>query len=96
MSPFQINVPRPEHAKYVESHISYNDMKAFVCKEGEDVSMFLELTRDEMNLAVNAVRVPPDRNPDFRPKYNLEQLGWVEHDISRFNETLKTVWNKSN
>lgn len=44
--------------------------------------MFLELTRDEMNLAVNAVKVPPDRNPDFKPKYNLGQLGWVEHDIS--------------
>ncbi|XP_064620307.1 structural maintenance of chromosomes protein 5-like isoform X3 [Lineus longissimus] len=70
-----INVPRPEHAKYVENHISYNDMKAFVCKEPDDVNMFLELTRDEMNLAVNAVKVPPDRNPDFKPKYNLGQLG---------------------
>jgi hypothetical protein len=72
---FQINVRRPEQAKYVENHISFNDMRAFVCKEGDDAEALLAILRDEMQLPVNAVRVPPEKNLDIRPKFNLDQLG---------------------
>lgn len=38
---YQINMKDNRHAKYVESHISANDMKAFVFESQEDMEMFL-------------------------------------------------------
>lgn len=37
----QINVKDNKHAKYVENHISTNDMKAFVFESQEDMELFL-------------------------------------------------------
>lgn len=38
---YQINMKDNKHAKYVENHISSNDMRAFVFESQEDMEKFL-------------------------------------------------------
>ncbi|XP_076330468.1 structural maintenance of chromosomes protein 5-like [Tachypleus tridentatus] len=54
----QINVKNPEWAKYVEAHIPFNDMIAFVCEDEEDLESFMKTLRDEQNLKINVVMAP--------------------------------------
>lgn len=37
----QINVKDHRYAKYVENHISFHDLRAFVFEKKEDMEMFL-------------------------------------------------------
>lgn len=41
----QINMKEHKYAKYVENHISTNDMKAFVFEIQEDMDIFLSEAR---------------------------------------------------
>ncbi|XP_075067074.1 structural maintenance of chromosomes protein 5 isoform X2 [Mixophyes fleayi] len=78
----EINVKNNQHAKYVENHISLNDMKAFVFESQEDMDTFLKEVRDNQRLRVNAVCSPPevvaDRKPS-RPISDLQQYGFFSY-----------------
>ena len=47
-----------KYARYLENHISFNDMRAFVCEKSEDMNLFMDKMREEQKLRVNAVKVP--------------------------------------
>ncbi|XP_063769963.1 structural maintenance of chromosomes protein 5 [Pseudophryne corroboree] len=78
----EVNVKNNQHAKYVENHISMNDMKAFVFECQEDMEMFLKEVRDNQRLKVNAVCSPPesvaDRKPS-KPISDLKQYGFFSY-----------------
>ncbi|CAH2294106.1 structural maintenance of chromosomes 5 isoform X2 [Pelobates cultripes] len=78
----EINMKDQQHAKYVENHISANDMRAFVFENKEDMDMFLKEIRDNQRLRVNAVCSPQesfaDRNPT-RPISELQRYGFFSY-----------------
>ena len=64
----------PAHAKFVETHIAPNDIRAFVCEDPDDLEVFMRVMRDEQKLKVNAVKVPPQPVTSFHPNYPIDQL----------------------
>ncbi|XP_056379046.1 structural maintenance of chromosomes protein 5 isoform X2 [Hyla sarda] len=78
----EINVKNHQHAKYVENHISMNDMRAFVFESQEDMDMFLKEVRDNRRLRVNAVCSPQesfvDKNPP-KPISELQRYGFFSY-----------------
>ncbi|XP_063311120.1 structural maintenance of chromosomes protein 5 isoform X1 [Pelobates fuscus] len=78
----EINMKDQQHAKYVENHISANDMRAFVFENKEDMDMFLKEIRDNQRLRVNAVCSPQEsfanRNPT-RPISELQRYGFFSY-----------------
>uniref|UniRef100_G1N298 Structural maintenance of chromosomes protein 5 n=1 Tax=Meleagris gallopavo TaxID=9103 RepID=G1N298_MELGA len=69
-----INVKDNKHAKYVENHISTNDMKAFVFESQEDMELFLVELRDRQKLRVNAVCAPDKSCAETLPSTPIEEL----------------------
>ncbi|NXJ07583.1 SMC5 protein, partial [Odontophorus gujanensis] len=67
-----INMKDSKHAKYVENHISTNDMKAFVFESQEDMELFL--LRDRQKLRVNAVCAPDKSSAEALPSRPIEEL----------------------
>ncbi|KAG1669174.1 Structural maintenance of chromosomes protein 5 [Nymphon striatum] len=63
-----LNVKDKAYAKYVEKHISFNDMIAFVCEDSTDMNNFLKYVRDEQNIKVNTVLMPRENLSSFVPK----------------------------
>ena len=61
----------PRYARYVESQIPFNDMRAFVCESEDDNKLFLRHMRDEQKLKVNTVQAPQERLDSFKPKEPL-------------------------
>jgi hypothetical protein len=70
----QLNLNDPKNAKFVETHINMNDMRAFVCEDPEDLDQFMRVMRDEQRLKVNAVLAPPEAVDSFKPNYQIKQL----------------------
>ncbi|XP_029468527.1 structural maintenance of chromosomes protein 5 [Rhinatrema bivittatum] len=70
----EINMKDQRHAKYVENHISTNDMRAFVFESKEDMEIFLKEVRDNQRLKVNAVCAPSESFADRRPSKPIEEL----------------------
>ncbi|KAF1583617.1 UNVERIFIED_CONTAM: Structural maintenance of chromosomes protein 5, partial [Eudyptes robustus] len=68
----EINMKDNRHAKYVENHISANDMRAFVFESQEDMEMFL--MRDHQKLRVNAVCAPTESCAESLPSRPIEEL----------------------
>ncbi|NXP03227.1 SMC5 protein, partial [Thinocorus orbignyianus] len=68
----EINVKDSRHAKYVENHVSANDMRAFVFESHEDMEMFL--MRDNQKLKVNAVCAPAESCAESLPSRPIEEL----------------------
>ncbi|NXU11728.1 SMC5 protein, partial [Pardalotus punctatus] len=68
----EINVKDSRHAKYVENHISSNDMRAFVFESQEDMETFL--IRDHQKLRVNAVCAPAESCAEKLPSKPIEEL----------------------
>uniref|UniRef100_A0A7N8Y246 Structural maintenance of chromosomes protein 5 n=1 Tax=Mastacembelus armatus TaxID=205130 RepID=A0A7N8Y246_9TELE len=50
-----INVKDHRFAKYVENHISFHDLRAFVFQRKDDMEKFMTEVRDKMNLKVNSI-----------------------------------------
>ncbi|NXA11326.1 SMC5 protein, partial [Sapayoa aenigma] len=76
----EINTRDSRHAKYVENHISSDDMRAFVFESQEDMEMFL--IRDHQKLRVNAVCAPTEscaENLPSRPIEELHQYGFFSY-----------------
>ncbi|XP_072215505.1 structural maintenance of chromosomes protein 5 isoform X2 [Excalfactoria chinensis] len=69
-----INVKDNKHAKYIENHISTNDMKAFVFETQEDMELFLVELRDRQKLRVNAVCTPGKSCAQTLPSRPIEEL----------------------
>ncbi|XP_010157841.1 PREDICTED: structural maintenance of chromosomes protein 5-like, partial [Eurypyga helias] len=70
----EINMKDNRHAKYVENHISANDMRAFVFESQEDMEMFLVEMRDHQKLKVNAVCAPAESCAEILPLRPIEEL----------------------
>ncbi|NWU57091.1 SMC5 protein, partial [Dromas ardeola] len=68
----EINMKDNKHAKYVENHVSANDMRAFVFESQEDMEMFL--MRDHQKLRVNAVCAPAESCAESLPSRPIEEL----------------------
>uniref|UniRef100_A0A8C0C0X4 Structural maintenance of chromosomes protein 5 n=1 Tax=Buteo japonicus TaxID=224669 RepID=A0A8C0C0X4_9AVES len=70
----EINMKDNRHAKYVENHISSNDMRAFVFESQEDMEKFLVEMRDHQKLRVNAVCAPAESRAESLPSRPIEEL----------------------
>ncbi|KAJ1206907.1 hypothetical protein NDU88_002300 [Pleurodeles waltl] len=70
----EINMKDQRHAKYVENHISMNDLRAFVFESREDMELFLKEVRDNQRLKVNAVCAPVEPCGEKRPQRHIEEL----------------------
>ncbi|XP_053173495.1 structural maintenance of chromosomes protein 5 [Scomber japonicus] len=69
-----INVKDPRYAKYVENHISFHDLRAFVFQKKEDMEKFMVEVRDKKNLRVNSISAPEDSCSGRPPSRNVESL----------------------
>ncbi|KAK2163851.1 hypothetical protein LSH36_73g01022 [Paralvinella palmiformis] len=69
-----LNVKDPNKAKYLESTVSMNDMKAFVCENSEDMKLFLEIVRGQQKLKVNVIVAPTEASNTFQPNQPIAQL----------------------
>ncbi|KAM6363306.1 structural maintenance of chromosomes protein 5 [Pluvialis apricaria] len=70
----EINMKDNRHGKYVESHVSANDMRAFVFESKEDMEMFLVEICDHQKLRVNAVCAPAQSCAESLPSRPIEEL----------------------
>uniref|UniRef100_A0A8C3UTZ0 Structural maintenance of chromosomes protein 5 n=1 Tax=Catharus ustulatus TaxID=91951 RepID=A0A8C3UTZ0_CATUS len=70
----EINVKDSSHAKYIENHISENDMRAFVFECQEDMETFLLEVHDHQKLRVNAVCAPAESYAGNLPSRPIEEL----------------------
>ncbi|KAK7492679.1 hypothetical protein BaRGS_00016158 [Batillaria attramentaria] len=68
-----LNMKNPADAKYVETHISERDMRAFVFEDPDDLDKFMEIMQ-EQRLKVNTVKVPPQPLSSFKPKYPIDHI----------------------
>uniref|UniRef100_A0A673Y4C3 Structural maintenance of chromosomes protein 5 n=1 Tax=Salmo trutta TaxID=8032 RepID=A0A673Y4C3_SALTR len=69
-----ISVRNPNHAKYVENHIPFNDLRAFVFQKREDMEKFMMEVRDSQNLRVNSVFAPEESCATRAPSRPIESL----------------------
>ncbi|XP_076444163.1 structural maintenance of chromosomes protein 5-like [Babylonia areolata] len=69
-----LNMIDPSHAKFVETHIAPNDIRAFVCEDPDDLELFMQIMRDEQKLKVNAVKVPPQPLSSFQPRDSINSI----------------------
>ncbi|XP_074850880.1 structural maintenance of chromosomes protein 5 isoform X4 [Carettochelys insculpta] len=69
-----VNMKDNRYAKYIENHISANDMRAFVFESQEDMEIFLREVRDHQKLKVNAVCAPSESCAEKRPSRSVEEL----------------------
>ncbi|XP_004397598.1 PREDICTED: structural maintenance of chromosomes protein 5 isoform 2 [Odobenus rosmarus divergens] len=69
-----INMKDNKNAKYIENHISLNDLRAFVFESQEDMEVFLKEIRDNKKLRVNAVTAPQSSYADKAPSRSLNEL----------------------
>nr|XP_060618198.1 structural maintenance of chromosomes protein 5 [Anolis sagrei ordinatus] len=69
-----INMKDQKYAKYVENHISSNDMRAFVFEIQGDMETFLREVRDNQKLKVNAVYLATESCAESKPSKPIEEL----------------------
>ncbi|XP_034001220.1 structural maintenance of chromosomes protein 5 [Trematomus bernacchii] len=69
-----INVKDPRFAKYVENHISFADLRAFVFQRKVDMEKFMKEVRDKMKLRVNAISAPEVSCSNKQSSRNIESL----------------------
>uniref|UniRef100_A0A4W4FJ52 Structural maintenance of chromosomes protein 5 n=1 Tax=Electrophorus electricus TaxID=8005 RepID=A0A4W4FJ52_ELEEL len=77
-----INVRDPRNAKYIESHIPVNDLRAFVFEKQQDMEKFMAEVRDKQKLRVNSVIAPAEscaNRPPSRPLDSLKRFGIVSY-----------------
>ncbi|XP_054464848.1 structural maintenance of chromosomes protein 5 [Anoplopoma fimbria] len=69
-----INVRDHRFAKFVENHISFHDLRAFVFQKKDDMERFMTEVRDKMNLKVNSISAPEESCSRRQPSRNIESL----------------------
>ncbi|NXP56133.1 SMC5 protein, partial [Heliornis fulica] len=70
----EINMKDNKHSKYVENHISVNDMRSFLFENKEDMELFLMEMCDRQQLRVNAVCAPAESCAESLPTRPIEEL----------------------
>ncbi|CAG2171730.1 unnamed protein product, partial [Oppiella nova] len=70
----QINMNRIEWAKYVESAISKNDLISFICENGDDLKIFTQCLKQELNIRVNVVLAPTQSADSFVPNFEISSF----------------------
>lgn len=71
----ELNVPSSENAKYLENTIGKRDMIAFTCEDRDDMALFLQKVRQEMQLeGVNVVFSEPADELHYAPKIPIQSL----------------------
>uniref|UniRef100_A0A0L8G9B3 Structural maintenance of chromosomes protein 5 n=1 Tax=Octopus bimaculoides TaxID=37653 RepID=A0A0L8G9B3_OCTBM len=74
-----INMKNPSDAKFIESFVSFNDLRSFVCENADDMDLLLSKIRDEQKLKINCVKCPSQDISYFRPRipiHNLKKYGF--------------------
>uniref|UniRef100_A0AAQ5X2H8 Structural maintenance of chromosomes protein 5 n=1 Tax=Amphiprion ocellaris TaxID=80972 RepID=A0AAQ5X2H8_AMPOC len=74
-----INVRDPNFAKYVENHISFHDLRAFVFQRKDDMEKFMTEVRDKMSLKVNSICAPEQSCSKRTPSRNIERFGFFTY-----------------
>uniref|UniRef100_A0A8B9HF81 Structural maintenance of chromosomes protein 5 n=1 Tax=Astyanax mexicanus TaxID=7994 RepID=A0A8B9HF81_ASTMX len=77
-----INVRDPKFAKYIESHVPVNDLRAFVFQKQRDMEKFMSEVRDNQKLRVNSVIAPLEscaNRPPSRPLESLKRFGFISY-----------------
>ncbi|KAM7412011.1 hypothetical protein PAMA_021807 [Pampus argenteus] len=69
-----INVKDNRFAKYVETHISFHDLRAFVFQKKDDMEKFMIEVRDKLNLKVNSISAPEESCSKRPPSRRIESL----------------------
>ncbi|XP_069545003.1 structural maintenance of chromosomes protein 5 [Brachyistius frenatus] len=69
-----INVKDHRFAKFVENHISFRDLRAFVFQRKDDMEQFMTEVRDRLNLRVNSISAPLESCSKKQPLKNIESL----------------------
>ncbi|XP_037314140.2 structural maintenance of chromosomes protein 5-like [Pungitius pungitius] len=69
-----INVKDHRFAKFVENHIPFHDLRAFVFQKKDDMERFMTEVRDKMNLNVNSISAPEDSRSRRPPSQRIEAL----------------------
>ncbi|KAM9829174.1 structural maintenance of chromosomes protein 5 [Syngnathus typhle] len=69
-----INMKDHRFAKYMENHIAFNDLRAFVFQRKDDMANFMKEVRDNMNLRVNAIIAPRETCSRMTPSRHIESL----------------------
>uniref|UniRef100_A0A672JDM0 Structural maintenance of chromosomes protein 5 n=1 Tax=Salarias fasciatus TaxID=181472 RepID=A0A672JDM0_SALFA len=74
-----INVKDPRYAQYVETHISFHDLRAFVFQRKDDMEKFMSEVRDKKNLKVNSICAPETSCSQRPPSRNIERFGFFTY-----------------
>uniref|UniRef100_A0AAQ4S892 Structural maintenance of chromosomes protein 5 n=1 Tax=Gasterosteus aculeatus aculeatus TaxID=481459 RepID=A0AAQ4S892_GASAC len=74
-----INVRDHRFAKFVENHISFHDLRAFVFQKKDDMERFMTEVRDKLNLKVNSISAPEDSCSRRPPSRNIERFGFFTY-----------------
>ncbi|XP_029012929.1 structural maintenance of chromosomes protein 5 [Betta splendens] len=69
-----INIKEHQYAKYVETHIPFQDLRAFVFQRKDDMEKFMREVRDNQNLKVNSISAPAESCSKQPPSRNIESL----------------------
>ena len=71
----------PADAKLVESHISFNDLKSFVCEDPDDLDLFMRKMKNELRLRVNAVKAPDQPAESFKAQHPITHYRFVKNGV---------------
>uniref|UniRef100_A0A7N6BF06 Structural maintenance of chromosomes protein 5 n=1 Tax=Anabas testudineus TaxID=64144 RepID=A0A7N6BF06_ANATE len=74
-----INVREHQFAKYVENHIPFHDLRAFVFQRKDDMERFMTEVRDRMNLKVNSIAAPEESCSRRPPSRTIERFGFYTY-----------------
>ena len=73
----QVNVKDPKDTKYIESHIAFKDMTAFVCENGDDQEKLLQILREQQKLRINVVGAPKEPLDSFQSPEDISRYQYV-------------------
>ncbi|CAG5129404.1 unnamed protein product, partial [Candidula unifasciata] len=83
-----LNVTNPTDAKLVEAHVSFNDLRSFVCEDADDLDLFMRKVKNEMKLRVNIVRAPPEPAVTYQPRHPISY--YRKYGFDRYLQSLFT------
>jgi len=83
-----LNVTNPgPDAKIVETHISANDLRAFVCEDQQDLNLFMDLMKKQ-NFRVNSVAAPSKHVDSYQPRHPISH--YSRYGFKRYVKDLFT------
>ena len=85
----QLNVKDSSNAKYVESSISFNEMKTFICMNAADHEKFYSKVREENGLIINAAVTLSSNPNEFQPSAPINRYRCAVIYIQAGNLTVE-------